>query len=101
MKKLLLVAMIFIMSCVGPGNLDYLRENAKEFFDQNGFEIVGHEGYTWGGVMPFTSYGGARVWYIVKRKGKDNTIYNCYLKRWGNEIHIYKFKAINAIGSID
>lgn len=80
-----------------PFNLDEVKANASTTFKQAGYGIIGYEGYQWGS-WHFGSYGGAAVWYSLRRNGKDNgIIYTGYIKRWGDEYHIYNIRAIDAI----
>lgn len=95
MKKIILTSMLLLSAC-GYGNLDYVKEHAEETLKANGFEVVGYQGYELGGVIPFTSYGGAYVWYTIQKP--DNLItYEVALRRWGDEVHIYALKAKDAI----
>jgi len=79
----------------GYGNIDYVKKNAAETLKQNNFEILGYQGYEVGSGIPFTTYGGAMVWYTIKSTNDDKIILQCGLKRWGKEIHIYSLTAIN------
>lgn len=91
MKKFIVVFM-FIIGC-GYGNIDYIKQHASETLKSNGFEIIGYQGYDIGYGIPFTVYGGANVWYTIK--DKEGVVYECALKRWNNEIHIYNLRALN------
>lgn len=99
MKRILIITLISLLLNCGYGNLDYVKQNAKPFLNESGFEILAYQGYEMGFVVPFTGYGGAYVWYNVKSHGDEKTIYQLALKRWGNEIHIYSMKAINAVSN--
>jgi len=99
MKYLILILTTILSLNCGYGNKEYLQENGPAYLESQGFEIVTSEGFQIGLVVPFTEYGGAAVWYIVKRKDDPKTLYNLYLKRWGNEIHIYSIFALNAISN--
>ena len=95
MKRVTLMTLLFLTAC-GYGNLDYVKEHAEETFKSNGFEIQGYQGYQYGTVLPFTTYGGAVVWYTIKQSDSP-IMYQAALKRWGDEIHIYSFTAKDAI----
>ena len=76
-------------------NLDYVKERAEGKWAEVGFEIIGYDGYNWGWTFVFNwKYGGAKVWHVLK---KGDITYWGYLQRWGNEIHVYNLKAIDAI----
>lgn len=77
-------------------NVEYVKEHAAATFDQSGFEIIGYQGYQMGGIIGKT-YGGANVWYNLKRKPDNGIVYEAALQRWGDEIHIYNLKALDAI----
>ena len=79
----------------GTVNLNHVKENASQTWSQMGYEINGYEGYQWGwGIGP---YGGACVWYQLKKKPDNGILYMGYLQRWGDEIHVWKLRAIDAI----
>jgi hypothetical protein len=76
-------------------NLEYVKARAELTAKENNLTIVGYEGYQRG-------FMGAKVWYMFERKGKGNVLYHgSFQKRpFTNEIHLYSFKAIDAIKSI-
>ena len=81
-------------------HLNYVKENAEHRWQEMGFEVVGYDGYQWGFTIPFTDYGGAKVWHILKKSNCTNekcVTYSGYLQRWGDEIHMYNIRAIDAI----
>ena len=84
-----------------PRNLEYVKQHAEVRWSEMGFSIVGYDGFNWGDCW-FKVYGGAKVWYILERipnRGYPNNeiTYSGYLQRWGDEIHMYGLKAIDAI----
>ena len=95
----LIILLAFLFSGCSIGNVDYVKERAEKTWNNNGFELIGSQGYGMGIGIPFTYYGGAQVWYTVKRVGSDKTIYQGCLLRWKSEIHIYELSAIDAIKS--
>ena len=97
MKRLVLVLMILMMVGCGYGNLDYVKDGASERWEQVGLSVIGYDGYEWQFVLPFTTYGGAAVWYKLRKTPDNGILYEGALQRWGNEIHIYNVKAIDAI----
>ena len=97
MKKLLIAtALLLSLQSCGYGNLEYVKENAKETLADSGYTILGYQGYQMQAVIPFTTFGGAAVWYTVENK-KTNVTYELFLQRWGDEVHIYSLSAIDAI----
>lgn len=93
----MLASLIFLGGC-SPGNLEYNKQHAAETWKNAGFEIQGYEGYQWSTGGFGTSYGGADVWYIVRKTQDNGVTYHGYLYRWGDEIQIYNLHAIDAVG---
>jgi hypothetical protein len=89
-----IVAAIFLISLPwliwGGGRVADIKLAAPKVWQQQGFEIVGYEGYelTLGGRP------GGCVWYVVRRGQTD---YHGCVSRWGDEYHIYNLRALNAI----
>lgn len=99
MYKILIIASMFLLSLTGcsSGNLEDVKANADSRWNEMGYEIVGYDGYTWG-FWGFNDYGGAHVWYLLKKKDSDNgIIYGGYLQKWGDEYHMYALRAYDAI----
>ena len=96
MHKLWLLVLLLCSGC-GWGNKDAVKNNAVAVFKQAGFTIVGYEGYQLGMGIPLTSFGGADVWYIVKKIPDNGIIYHAAIQRWGDEYHIYSLRAVDAI----
>lgn len=97
MKRFIVIALFLILSGCSAGNVDSVKSHATETWKQNGFEIVGYEGYEFSFIVPFTSYGGACVWYRIKPITDNGISYDGCLRRWGNEYHVYNLAAIDAI----
>lgn len=93
---LLLCLAFFSLSGCSSGNLDYVKEKGPEKWKEVGFEVAGYEGYQWG-LWGFSSYGGAKVWWRLKKVPDNGITYFGYIQRWGNELHVYGPKAIDAI----
>ena len=101
MKKLAILfvlVLMFTFAC-GYGNVDYVKFYSDKVITDNGFINAGYQGYEWTPGLPFSSYGMGLVWYTVKRYENPNITYEMALMRWGNEIHIYNLKSIDAIGT--
>lgn len=78
------------------GNRDYVKKRAADRFDDLGYEITGYEGYKFG-FWGYNEYGGAHVRYILKKKPDNGITYSGALQRWGDEIHLTYFRAVDAI----
>lgn len=103
MRTLIIVFIIFVvlfmgygMSC-SYGNLDAIKDNAENVWENNGFRVIGYQGYQWGHLGCGTYYGGATVWYTLKKISDDKVTYEGAIRRWGKEYHIYNLSAIDAI----
>ena len=108
MKRLLVYLLIIgavVYNCItgilfdiSPRNLEYVRQKSTERWMQLEFDVVGYDGFQWG-LCFAKKYGGAKVWYVLRKKhSNDDIIYVGYLQRWGNEIHVYNLRAIDAVG---
>lgn len=101
MKKLKRTAFVFsaliALLCVGCGygELDAVKDNAETTFSAAGYSITGYQGYGLGLVIPFTSYGGAYVWYELENG--NGVKYEAAVQSWGGEYHIYSLSAVDAI----
>ena len=73
----------------GNGNLEWVKDRAVDKWNKQGFTVVDYEGYAYGGGWKFTRFGGARVWYRLVRKDNNSLVYSGYMKRWGDEVHVY------------
>lgn len=88
---------------ISPRNLEYVKQHAETRWSEMGFNVVGYDGFQWGDCY-FKDYGGAKVWYVLKkkrnwrnRKSDADITYGGYLQRWGDEIHMYNLRAYDAI----
>ena len=88
-----LISLIILLYGCSAGNKDYVKERAEGIWKQQGFTVVGYEGYQWG-FWGFNSYGGAHVWYRINKIPYNGITYEGTLQRWGNEIHVYNLKAV-------
>ncbi|MBL4574460.1 MAG: hypothetical protein JKY86_15505 [Gammaproteobacteria bacterium] len=91
-----IIILLIIILTGTSGNLDHVKEGAEESFSKHGFDVIGYEGYQWG-MGGYNSYGGAYVWYTIRRQSDNGITYNAALQRWGDELHMYKLTAIDAI----
>lgn len=79
---------ITLSSC-NYSNVDYIKKEAPEFLESQGFEINVYHGYE------SDLFFGGNVWYTVK--DKDGYIYELALQRWKDELHIYNLTCLNAV----
>lgn len=78
-------------------NLSWVRERAEQKWRAQGFEVLDHEGHQWGAGFYGAPYGGAKVWYRLRKIPDNGATYSGYLKRWGDELHVYGPFAADAI----
>lgn len=96
MKKLLIISVCAALAGCSSSNLEQAKQQACERWKQVGYQCVGYEGYEIG--MWFGGqYGGAKVWHSLRREENPSVIYTGYVQFWGDELHIYGPKAIDAI----
>lgn len=72
-----------------------MKANAEQKWEQADFTIQGYDGYNFGSGLGL--YGGAHVWYLLKKIPDNGITYAGFLQRWGDEIHTYDVSAIDAI----
>jgi hypothetical protein len=77
-------------------NIADVKAHAAETWKQAGFEIVGYEGWERGPYLGGDD-GGAYVWYTLKRIPDNGITYHGSIQRWGDEYHIYRLSALDAI----
>lgn len=94
MKHFTLLLLLLITSC--SGNIDYVKDRSVEKWRKQGFEVIDYEGYKFG-LYGFGPYGGADVWYRLKKIPDNGLTYSGYIKRWGNELHVYGPKSVEGI----
>lgn len=102
MKEAVLITLIvslavfyFCFATYSACNLEYVKERAESVWDDNGFTIIGYQGYQLDWNWPrYSTLGGAKVWYTLRRKKDTGVIYQGFLQRWGNEVHVYNIEPI-------
>lgn len=95
--RLLALVILVALALVGcASNVDYVKERGAARWREVGYEPIGYEGYQWG-LWFGPGYGGASVWWSLRRVPDNGTIYTGYLRRWGDELHVYGPHAIDAI----
>ena len=97
MMKLLpvLILCISLGSC-GYANLEDVKKISPQKWEAQGFEVIDYEGFNWGFWFG-GSYGGASVWYRLRKIPDNDITYSGYIRKWGKEYHVYGPTAIDAI----
>jgi hypothetical protein len=86
---LLAAGLMFSSGC--SRNIDEVKQNAEQVFEENGFKIVGYEGYKLNLIM------GGVVWYTIKKSNDNGITYQGCIAKWFDEYHLYNLRAIDAI----
>lgn len=88
MKKFILGILICVSltGCISD-DYQYVNSQSVNYYSSRGFKILGYQGYNMLLI-------GRCYWYTLQR---ENTIYESCLLKWGDEIHEYNLKAINAL----
>ena len=97
MKKLLCLSVFALLAGCSNGNLEYVKERAEGRWEEVGFQVVGYQGYKWSFGGMGTSYGGAGVWYELRKIPDNGITYSGYLHRWGDTLEVYGPIARDAI----
>jgi|GEM_PF-3087908 len=92
----IVVGIIIWLGIGSSGNLNYVKERSEIRFQELNYEIIGYEGYRFG-FWGYNDFGGAHVWYLLKKNPDNGIIYKGSLQRWGDEIHLMQLKAVDAI----
>jgi len=96
MKRIAIIFIVMFFTGCSSSNLDDVKANACKTWESVGYDCIGYEGYQWG-LWLGGDYGGAAVWHTLTRKQAPNIIYSGYVKKWGDEYHVYGPSAIDAI----
>jgi hypothetical protein len=90
-----------LLACCAAGcsnsNLEYVKERGPARWKEVGFEPVGYQGHQWGKLGFGTSYGGARVWWELRKVPDNGITYSGFLVRWGDSLEVYGPTARDAI----
>jgi hypothetical protein len=78
------------------GNAEWVKDHATEYFKESGFQVVGYQGWNMRGQIA-PHYGGACVFYTLKKIPDNGILYEGCLQRWGDELHLYELQAVDAI----
>lgn len=96
LMKLVILGCFCLLSACGYANLDDVKSAAPAKWEKMGYVVKDYEGYQWG-LWFGGSYGGAKVWHQLRRNPDNGVTYTGYIKKWGNEYHVYGPQAIDAI----
>lgn len=77
-------------------NKDELIAAAPKVWADVGYQVVGYEGYQWCKWWG-AGYGGACVWHALKANPDNGIRYTGFIKKWGDEYHVYGPTAVDAI----
>ena len=72
---------LFCFCSCSPGNLEYVKQHSEDRWKEYGMSPVAYEGFEWG-FWGINSYGGAKVWYRLKKDPDNGITYTGYLQRW-------------------
>jgi len=98
-RTTLLILCTIVLAGCSRANLDYVKDCAPATWRSVGYEIIGYEGFQYGADIGngLFGFGGAYVWYSLRRIPDNGIVYTGSLQRWGNECHVYGPRAIDAI----
>lgn len=99
MKKAIwfvLGACLCLLSACGYANIDEVKAAAPAKWEELGYSVHGYEGYQWG-MWLGGRYGGAQVWHQLRRIPDNGIAYTGHLQMWGDELHVYGPRAIDAL----
>lgn len=71
------------------GNKEWVEQRCPAVLEQQGWQINGTEGFQWGFGGYGTPYGGAKVWYSLRKVPYNGLNYQIYCTRWGDQVQLY------------
>ena len=86
------LALLLATKGCNSNNLEYVKKHGPDKWRSIGFEIAGYDGYQ--RRLGYGTYGGAQVWWYLKRVPDTGLLYNGYIERWGDELHVYNLKPL-------
>lgn len=89
MKALIISALALAVIGCSNSNLNYVKERSPQRWKEIGFETVQYQGHQWGAGGLGTNYGGAKVWFEMRKIPDNGITYSGYLMRWGDELEVY------------
>ena len=98
MKICIVICLIFVIlfgggfiarNTIGLRHLEDIQTNGIEFLHQNGFDVIGCQGY-----QTDLWIGSAKVWFTMT---KDEYLYECAVVKRDNNFHLYNLKIKNAV----
>lgn len=86
---ILLIILMFVVPFIARNTwglrfLDDIKQDAPMFLADNGFKVIGCQGYT-----TYVFYGTAIVYYTVE---KDGNLYECAVMKRNNNYHLYNLE---------
>jgi len=86
-KPAFLVISMFVLSGCVSDDFSYVNARSKAYYEDRGFQVIGYQGFNMWSA-------GRCYWYTIER---DKTIYESCLMKWGDEVHEYNLRALNAV----
>lgn len=90
MKKIAILFIAVALSGCGGwygGDADFVKSQSADYYTKRGFRVVGYRGYNMYMI-------GRCYWYTLEKNG---TTFESCLMKWGDELHEYNLKAVDAI----
>ena len=72
--------------------LDDIRENAPQFLEDNGFTVMGCQGYE-----TYLFQGTAKVWFTIKQQ---DIVYECSVMKRNGDYQLYNLEVTDIINEI-
>lgn len=86
-----------LLSGCTASNLEHVKERGPARWKEIGFEAIGYQGHQWGKFGFGTPYGGACVWWELRKVPDNGITYSGCLQRWGDSLEVYGPTARDAI----
>ena len=87
MKRAALILTAALLGGCISDDYDWIDRRAKAYYEARGFQMAGYQGYNMWII-------GRCYWYTTRR---GEITYESCLLRWGNEVHEYSLRAVDAI----
>jgi hypothetical protein len=83
----------FLVYGCSPKNVDFVKAGMTEKWRRQGYQCMDYDGWTAG--FGIGHYGGSHVWCRLKRIPDDGILYDGWIERWGDELHVYGPTAVS------